>query len=139
MKDASYGIMQNSKPFIQGWDFNPHLFVVYFGQYLKPKRAWIQVLSGAFLVVCLKFWITLIFIVFILLLFCSWEWMENSLRPLNLGVRKKKLFFSMIQLVYKFANNDELNGLFHNSKIQHSTYFLTIFYNIHHVFDTCIV
>ena len=78
---------------LQGWDFNPHFFVVYFGQYLKPKRAWIQVLFGAFLVVFLKLWITLIFIVFILLLFWSWDWMENSLRPLNLGVRKKKFFF----------------------------------------------
>ena len=42
--------------------------------------------------------------------------MENSLRPLNLGVIKDKLFFSMILLVYKFANNDELNGLYHSRK-----------------------
>lgn len=131
--------MQNSKPFIQGWDFNPHFFVVYFGQSLKPKRAWIQFLSGAFMAVCLKPWITLIFIVFILLLFLSWDLMENSLRPLNLGVRKEKLLLSMIQLLYKFANNDELDGFYNSSKIQQSTYFWTVFYNIPHAFDTCTV
>lgn len=103
--------------------FNPHFFVVYFGQSLKPKRAWIQFLSGASMAVCLKPLRTLFFIVFILLLFWSWDSMENSLRPLNPAVRKEKLLLSMIQLVYKFANNDELNGFYHNSKIQQSTYF----------------
>ena len=64
---------------LQGWDFNIHFFLVYFGQSLKPKRAWIEVLCGAFMAVCLKLWIILIFIVFSFLLF----WMENFLRPLQ--------------------------------------------------------
>lgn len=97
--------------------FNSHYFVVYLGQSLKSKRAWIQYLSGAFMAVWLKPLWTLIFIVFILLLFWSWDSLENSLRSWNHGVRKEKLLLFMIQLKYNFANNYELNGFYH-SKIR---------------------
>lgn len=113
------GIMQNSKPFISSMFeiFNSHHFVIYLGQSLKSKRAWIQYLSGAFMAVWLKPLWTLIFIVFILLLFWSWDSLENSLRSWNHGVRKEKLLLFMIQLKYNFANNYELNGFYH-SKIR---------------------
>ena len=84
---------------LQGWYFNPHFFLVYFGQSLKPKRAWIQVLCGAFMADCLKLWILLIFIVFSFLLF----WMENFLRPLQV------MMFWMISTIVEKSKNTQEN------------------------------